>query len=196
SALVTDACAQAGARTLVVAGAGVQARQQVVSVCAVRPIEEVRVWARRTERAAAFVEEVRGALGRHVRIAAYASLDEAARGADVIGTATAAKAPIARFGDLADHVHINCMGGHTTESRELPPELLRHCTLIVEDVPTAVAEAGPLHAGALSLADLVKRDMTELRDRRTVFGSTGHAFLDLVTTAHLLRALGVGETSL
>jgi ornithine cyclodeaminase len=131
-------------------------------------------------------------VGGEVRIAPCESLDEAARDADVIGTATASTTPLASFSALSPGVHINCMGGHTTASRELPLELLRSSTLIVEHVPTAVAEAGPVHAHAISLGELVNQDPAALRTRRTVFSSTGHAVLDLITTAHLLRELDAG----
>lgn len=189
SALVTDVCAATDARVLAIAGTGVQARQQAVSVCAVRPIEEIRIWSRSLARAAQFADELRATVGPGVRLTPCASLDDAVRTADVIGTATAADTPLGSFADLAPGVHINCMGGHTTETRELPIELLRSSTLIVEHVPTAIAEAGPVHADALSLGELVKRDAATLRASRTIFSSTGHAFLDLITTAHLLREL-------
>lgn len=202
SALVTDRCARKDARVLAIAGAGVQARQQAASVCAVRPIEEIRVWARSMARAASFAAELRGMVGgeagrnagRDLRVTPCESLDDAVRDADVIGTATASKTPLASFSVLSPGVHINCMGGHTTASRELPLALLRSSTLIVEHVPTAIAEAGPVHAGAISLGELVQQDPVALRTRRTVFSSTGHAFLDVITTAHLLRELDAGGT--
>lgn len=203
SALVTDRCARADARVLAIAGTGVQAWQQARAVCEVRPIEEIRVWARRADRAAAFADELGAApplgAGRRLpggrRVVACASLEEAVRGADIVGTATAAKTPLAPFAALdaalAADVHVNCMGGHSLESRELPRELLTSSILIVEDEPTAVAEAGDLHAGALAVGALLHRDVAELRRRRTILSSTGHAFLDLLTAAHLLRELGV-----
>ncbi len=193
STLVTDLCAREDARVLTIAGTGVQARQQVVSVCSVRPIEEIRIWGRSFARASSFAAELRTTVGANVQVTAWESLDEAAETADVIGTATAADTPIARFATLAPDVHINCMGGHTADTRELPLELLRSSTLIVEHVPTAIAEAGAIHANALSLGALVKQDPAVLRSRRTVFSSTGHAFLDLITTAHLLRELAAGD---
>ena len=189
SALVTDRCARADARVLAIAGTGVQARQQAVSVCSVRPIREVRLWARNASRCARFAAELRASLGQDVRVIPCESLDEAVRTADVIGTATSSKVPLGRFADLSPTVHLNCMGGHTAEAREVPLELLRTSTLIVEDLATAVAEAGPVHASALSLGQLVRTEREALRAGRTVFSSTGHAFLDVITTAHLLREL-------
>jgi ornithine cyclodeaminase/alanine dehydrogenase-like protein (mu-crystallin family) len=189
SALVTDLCARTDARTLAVAGTGAQARQQVAAVLAVRPIREVRLWARNPDRRAAFATELRASLGEAVHVVACDAFDDAIRPADVIGTATSSKTPLGTFEDLLPGVHINCMGGHTVEDREVPHALLRSSTVIVEDLATALAEAGPLHANALSLGQLVRRDSATLREGRTVFSSTGHAFLDVLTVAHLLRRL-------
>ncbi|GMU10327.1 ornithine cyclodeaminase family protein [Corallococcus caeni] len=189
SALVTDLCARTDARTLAVAGAGAQARQQVAAVRAVRPIQEVRLWARNPARRGAFAADLRASLGEAVHVVACASLEEALRGADVIGTATSSKTPLGSFEGLSPSVHINCMGGHTVEAREVPLELLRTSTVIVEDLATALAEAGPVHASAITLGQLVRRDSGPLRAGRTVFSSTGHAFLDVLTVAHVLREL-------
>ncbi|RKH62020.1 ornithine cyclodeaminase family protein [Corallococcus aberystwythensis] len=189
SALVTDFCARTDARTLAVAGTGAQARQQVAAVRAVRPIQEVRVWARNAVRGSAFAKELRASLGEAVHVVSCGSLDDAIRGADVIGTATSSKTPLGSFEGLSPGVHINCMGGHTVEAREVPLDLLRSSTVIVEDLPTALAEAGPVHASAITLGQLVRRDSGPLRTGRTVFSSTGHAFLDVLTVAHVLREL-------
>jgi ornithine cyclodeaminase/alanine dehydrogenase-like protein (mu-crystallin family) len=189
SALVTDRCARADARVLAIAGTGVQARQQVAAVLAVRPIQEVRLWARSAPRCTAFASELRASLGDEVRVIACESLEDAIRTADVIGTATSSKTPLASFSDLSPTVHINCMGGHTVESREVPLELLRTSTLIVEDLAIAVAEAGEVHANAIPLGQLVRKERGPLRACRTIFSSTGHAFLDVITTVHLLREL-------
>jgi ornithine cyclodeaminase/alanine dehydrogenase-like protein (mu-crystallin family) len=92
------------------------------------------------------------------------------------------------------------MGAHTTESRELPAELLLAGPTIVEDLATAIAEAGQTHSGAIELADLTASDDPGLRARRTVFASTGCAYLDLITCAHLVdgdraeRRAGTGDT--
>jgi ornithine cyclodeaminase/alanine dehydrogenase-like protein (mu-crystallin family) len=84
-------------------------------------------------------------------------------------------------------VHINCMGAHTAESRELPVALLRSSVVIVEDVRTAIAEAGESHSGAVELATLLAEMDGALAGRRTIFASTGCAYLDLITCAYLVE---------
>src|SRR5262249_50693579 len=94
---------------------------------------------------------------------------------------------------LAHHVHINCVGAHTEGSREVPRELLQKSVLIVEDRPTAISEAGEIHRGAIEIKELPALDPSELRKRPSIFSSTGHAFLDLLATAHVLRHAGLLE---
>jgi ornithine cyclodeaminase/alanine dehydrogenase-like protein (mu-crystallin family) len=189
SALVTRYCAADNAEVLAVIGAGVQARQQVHAVCAVRPIREIRLYARNPARLRAFAGEVQAEFGDRVKVVVTSSVDEAVSNADVIGTATASSDPVGRFAHLSPTVHINCMGGHTLTSRELPREVLESALLIVEDVETAVTEAGEYHRDALGLDTLVSRAPSDLKSRATVFSSTGHAFLDLATVAYLLRVV-------
>ncbi len=190
TALVTDLCASPGARALAVIGAGVQAREQVRAVCSVRPIQEIRVFSRDPRNVRAFIDQV-SVHARGAALAAPSSADEAVSGADVVSTATSSASPVFSTLALAPHVHVNCMGAHTRESREVPRGLLERARLIVEDRPTAIAEAGELHRDAFELEALVRYESGALQRVPTVFSSTGHAFLDLVATAHVLRAAGV-----
>lgn len=189
TALVTDRCAAPDSRVLGVIGSGVQAHQQVVGVSAVRDLAEVRVHSRRPEHAAAFARSIAATAasnGSAVRVVVCATAEEASRGVDILSTATTSTDPLPISPRLPDHVHVNCMGAHTTRSRELPEQLLRTSVLVVEDVPTAVREAGPLHAAAVELDVLDTPAAAGFAGRRTVFSSTGCAWLDLVTCAHLV----------
>jgi ornithine cyclodeaminase len=189
TALVTDACAAPGASVLAIIGSGVQARQQYAGVTAVRDITEVRIHARTARHRKAFADEIRAAAGGSVNVVEVDSLEAAIDHADIVGTATAATQPLGAFASLAPHVHVNCMGGHTAVSRELPLELLRSSQLIVEHVPTAVEEAGPVHRDAADIAAMLRMDAAALRERRTIFSSTGHAALDVVAAAHVLERI-------
>jgi ornithine cyclodeaminase/alanine dehydrogenase-like protein (mu-crystallin family) len=189
SALITDYCAVEDAKTLAIVGAGVQARQQFLGVCSVRNISEIRLYARNRDKVRLFAEEIRAASGGEIHVLEACSLEDAIDSADVVGTATAAAVPLGEFANLTPAVHINCMGGHTEQSRELPRSILESSLLIVEHLPTAIAEAGELHRAALELDSLARTTPAILRQRRTVFSSTGHASLDLMTTAHVLRRL-------
>ncbi|GCD40635.1 ornithine cyclodeaminase [Streptomyces paromomycinus] len=185
TALVTDRCAARDAGVLAIVGSGVQAWQQYLGVSAVRDITEVRVHSRSREHAEALCKRIRRANG-NVRAEVSASAREATDAADVISTATTSVQPLPIAPELPEHVHINCMGAHTTESRELSRSLLTAATLVVEDIGIAVAEAGEIHRRAIDLEALENGRPTGLEGRPTVFSSTGHASLDLITCAHLV----------
>ncbi|GAB2668449.1 ornithine cyclodeaminase family protein [Nocardia goodfellowii] len=184
TALVTDVCAAPGSRVLGILGAGVQARQQFLGVSAVRDLAEVRIYSRDPGRAAMFAAEVAAVAA--VEVVVCESAEQVSHGVDVLSTATTSTVPLPISARLPAHAHINCMGAHTTESREVPAELLSAGVLIVEELRTAVAEAGESHAGAIELGLLVTAQAADLWRGRTVFASTGCAYLDLITCAQLV----------
>lgn len=184
TAVVTDRCAARDAAVLGIVGSGVQAWQQYLGVSAVRAITQVRVHSRTAAHAEALCERIRAAGPAEAVVCG--SAEQAGSGADVLSTATTSVLPLPIATDLPDHVHINCMGAHTTDSRELSHTALAAATLVVEDVGTAVAEAGQVHRTAIDLEALETGRHPGLRGRPTIFSSTGHASLDLITCAHLL----------
>ncbi len=189
TALVTDRCAAPDSRVLGIIGSGVQARQQFLGVSAVRDLAQVRIWSRSPAHAAAFARDIEAsAAGRPVDVVVCGSAEEAGRGVDILSTATTSAVPLPIPAELPAHAHINCMGAHTTASREVPAELLRTSVVIVEDLRTAIAEAGESHAGALELGALMSEEADGFPWRRTVFASTGSAYLDLITCAHLVTS--------
>jgi ornithine cyclodeaminase/alanine dehydrogenase-like protein (mu-crystallin family) len=193
TALVTDRCAAPDSRVLGIIGSGVQARQQFLGVSAVRDLAEVRVFSPDPSRAAAFARDIdamAAATGSPVEVVVCDSAEHASREVDILSTATTSVTPLPISADLPDHVHLNCMGAHTTDSRELPAELLRTSVVIVEDLATAIAEAGRSHAAAAELDVLTGPGSAGFAHRRTVFASTGCAYLDLITCAHLLGHAG------
>jgi ornithine cyclodeaminase/alanine dehydrogenase-like protein (mu-crystallin family) len=80
------------ARELAIIGSGHLAAGQLAAVCAVRPIERIRVYSRTPEHASRFATRAAELLRREVR--ACASGREAVDGADVVITVTTARAPV------------------------------------------------------------------------------------------------------
>ena len=105
SGLATRYLARAGARRLVIFGAGVQARSHLEAMRAVRPIEHVTVVSRTPGRAEALVEVARG-LGVD---AAVGGANDVA-GADIVCTCTTSDVPVFDGGLLAPGVHVNAVG--------------------------------------------------------------------------------------
>lgn len=189
TALVTDRCAAKNSGVLGIIGSGVQARQQYLGVSAVRDLREVRVFSPNPDHAAAFAADVTAMAARAGTagsVAVCGSAEEASEGVDILVTATASSDPLPISSRLPGHVHVNCVGAHTVASRELSQDLLRTSVLIVEDRRTAVAEAGTLHSAALELDALDAPAAAGCDRQRTIFSSTGCAYLDLITCAHLV----------
>lgn len=185
TALVTGRCAAPDSRILGILGSGVQARQQFLGVSAVRDLAEVRIWSRDRGHAEVFARDIAAETGESPDVVVCDSPESASRGVDILSTATTSVAPLPISAEHPAHLHVNCMGAHTTESRELPAELLRTSVVLVEDLRTAIAKAGESHAAALELDVLETAEADGFARRRTIFASTGCAYLDLITCAHL-----------
>jgi len=191
SAMVTDRCAAIDAETLAIIGTGVQAKLQLKSVLCVRKLKEIRVFSPNPDRRVAFAREMEGEAGG-ARLRICASAEEACRGAQIISTATTSVMPVIEFPWIeGDSWHINCVGNHLPESREIPLALFEGATVFVEDLETAVAEAGESHRDARSLHDLIAMPPAPLRCGKTIFASTGHALLDLLAVHYVLQEAGV-----
>lgn len=109
--------ANEGAATVAVFGAGVQARLQIEALTLVRPVREVRVWARRPERAGAFAADVSERLG--LEVAPAASREEAISGVDVLVTTTPATEPLVTAEMLHPGLHVTAIGSDAEGKQEI-----------------------------------------------------------------------------
>jgi ornithine cyclodeaminase/alanine dehydrogenase-like protein (mu-crystallin family) len=198
SAVAADALAAADAHRLVVFGAGPQAEGHVHAMCAVRPIDDVRIVSRSPGNAAALVARLaEGGVRAVVGVA-----DDVAR-ADVIVAATSAGSPLFDGGLVRDDAMVVAVGSHNPDRRELDSVLMGRSMVVVEDVPTALREAGDvvmaIADGALGaedlvpLGDLVKGARPAVtansRSGPAVFKSVGQGWQDLVIADAVYRAV-------
>jgi len=190
SALATRLLARDDARVLAVIGTGVQARTHAAAIPRVRPIEEIRVAGRDRAKAEAFAAEVGGT--------AFASYEDAIRGADVVAATTHAVEPVVRREWLDPGTHVNSVGLNPS-GREVDEQTVADATLVVESRVDALA---PPPAGAPELVGLdperVHADLGELvsgarpgrrsRDEITLYKSVGVAIQDAAAAALVLAA--------
>lgn len=192
SGLATKYLSRPDSSRLVIFGAGVLARAHVEAMTAVRPIERVTVVTRGRARGEDFVAALRsGGL--------EASLGEpdAVSEADIVCTCTTSTEPVFDGRLLSAGVHVNAVGAHQANTRELDSETIaRADAIIVETREVMMAEAGPIliamREGRLTTLERLY-DLTEMvagawkrgsDDDITVLISTGVAFEDLfVATA-------------
>ncbi len=129
--------------TLGVIGSGNQARTQVQAICAVRPIQEVRIYGRNVSRREAFAESV----GKTVdaTVDAVSTPAEAAANADIVVTATNAVAPVLEGEWLSEGSHVNAIGSNSIIRREIDLETARRAArVVVDDREQALLECGDL----------------------------------------------------
>lgn len=179
---------------LVVIGHGPQAQGHVAAFAAVRSLARSTYLVRDPARAT--VEGV--ALGS----------DEARRRlreADVVVSATTARTPVLHSEDVRDDAIVVAVGAYEPEARELDAALLSRSTVVVEDVATALREAGDVvlavAEGALDAAtlvgmrDLVLGTISAPRDRPLVFKSVGMAWEDLAVAEAVVARDGRGPAT-
>jgi ornithine cyclodeaminase len=198
SAAVADHLAPDQIEHLVVFGSGPQAWGHVEAMRAIRSISRVTIVDIDPERATALVTRV-GASGLHARVG---SADDV-RDAQLIVCATTARTPLFDGNLVRDDSLTVAVGAYEPDARELDSELIRRAQLVVDDVSTALREAGdviiPIAEGVIESASLIPmRDIimgATLVDhqRPRVFKSTGMSWEDLVVASEVFRASGTGR---
>jgi ornithine cyclodeaminase/alanine dehydrogenase-like protein (mu-crystallin family) len=168
-----------------VIGAGPQATGHVATLAAVRPLEEATYLVRDPSRTP--LDAL--ALGS-------SQADETLRSADVVVCATSARTPLFDSTLLRDDAVVVAVGSHEPDARELDASLLGRATVVVEDVATALREAGDvvlaIADGTLTrdelvpMADVVTGAVDVPADRPLVFKSVGMSWQDLVVAEAVL----------
>jgi ornithine cyclodeaminase/alanine dehydrogenase-like protein (mu-crystallin family) len=171
-----------------VIGAGPQATGHVAALAAVRDLADVAFLVRDPSRTP--IDAV--ALGS-------GPADDVLRSADVVVCATSARSPVLRSAQVRDDAIVVAVGSHEPDARELEAVLLERSTVVVEDVATALREAGDvvmaIAEGALTASDLltmgdVVAGRAEVpRDRPLVFKSVGMSWQDLVVAEACIHQL-------
>ena len=142
--LATDLLARPDSSVLAVFGSGVHARTQVEAMRAVRPITEVRIYNPNTGSAEAMAAELSRSDSAPDGIRAVGSVPEALDGADVACMATTSRVPVFQDCDVPDGIHINAIGAFKPEDREVPGATVGRSLVVVDDLDSAMEEAGDI----------------------------------------------------
>jgi ornithine cyclodeaminase/alanine dehydrogenase-like protein (mu-crystallin family) len=208
SGVATKYLARRNASVAAIIGTGGQARTQLEAIAAVREFSSARVYGRNADRRKRFAEEMSQRIGVPVEPANSSS--EAARGADIICTATTASQPVLHGPDLASGVHINAIGANHAHKRELDDEAVASADVIVVDsIEQSRQEAGDLiiafkgdeicWTGVKKLSDVVagKASGRTSDTEVTLFKSNGIAAWDLAVAMEVYahaRKKGLGRS--
>ncbi len=184
--------ARSDASIATILGAGMQARLQLEGLVLVRPISEVRIWARRSDRAALLANDVTDRLG--IPAFAYNMAEEAVRGAHIIATTTPSRTPILHHAWIEPGQHITAMGSDAEHKNEIDPSIIGYADLYVADRISQTKLIGELHH-ALSSCDFLKEErFVELSS--IVAGLTRGRTNDKEVTFADLTGIGAQDTAI
>ena len=196
SAMATKVLANPQTPVLGILGAGVQARAHIQALTRVRKLEKIKLYSPSGASAAALKQE----MAPQVRPPSKSpnSAEEAVRDADLVVTVTTAKEPILKNDWLKPGVHINAVGSHRPDMREIDGATLARAKVVVDSREAIMAECGDillaLKEGSISKESIhgeIGEVLTgtkagrEHTDEVTLYKSVGIAIQD-VATANLV----------
>jgi alanine dehydrogenase len=186
SAVATKHLARKDASAVGIYGTGKQARTQLLGVSRVRKLTRAVVYSPNADRRAAFAREMSAECGFDV--VAAKSPEEAARGLDVICTATTSREPVLFGAWLSPGQHINAAGSNFLGKAEIDVDVVRRANVVtIDSKDQGRLEAGDLVA-ALDQGVLEWIDIAEL-GRVVAMRSPGRQSAEDIT---LFKSLGIG----
>jgi len=192
--VATKYIARENASEVGVIGTGVQGRTQVIAVSKVRRIRKVKAYDVARDRCELFCKQVSKELG--VGVMPVESAERAVRDSDVVITASTSKIPVLNGDWLAEGTHVNAIGSHTPDTRELDATAIKRAKVVVDSREAALKEAGdlmiPISEGLITpnqiyaeLGEVVTgRKPARTADKDiTIFKSQGLAIQDISTAS-------------
>ena len=202
SALAAKYLAPPDARRLLMVGTGELAPHLILSHAQVRPLETVRIWGRRPEKAREVVAALGTGLGFALEVCE--DLESAVAWADIVSCATLSQTPLLDGRWLRSGQHLDLVGAFRPNMREADDLTIARAALYVDTRAGALSEAGELvqtlAAGVIKptdikgeLAELVRGQVPGRTDPAaiTLFKSVGTAIEDLAAAELAVEALAL-----
>jgi ornithine cyclodeaminase len=196
SAVATDVLANPAATRLAIFGCGSQAISHVRACAQIRRLEQVVIWGRSPDKAAALAASL--AIETGLKITAEADPRRAAAEADIICTVTGSHTPVLLGEWVAPGTHVNVVGSSYPGPVEVDSPLVLRSRYIVDSRASAEVAAAELivarEAGLLTDAHIVAEIGEVLLGRVpgrtspadiTFYKSLGHVVQDLAALTYL-----------
>ncbi|XP_046659618.1 ketimine reductase mu-crystallin-like [Homalodisca vitripennis] len=180
SAVATKHMYKGEKKVLAILGAGVQGKSHALAMQHLFQFSEVRIWNRTFERAKVLCAE----LGNWAK--PFESIELCVQGANVIVTTTYASESIIDMAWLQTGAHINAVGANRNHYSELPLDVYKHSTVVVDAWDSARNELrGLIDSGIelfCELGELI-REVKRLpgTSKFTIFQSLGMSLEDIAT---------------
>ncbi|MBS1265514.1 MAG: Delta(1)-pyrroline-2-carboxylate reductase [Acidimicrobiaceae bacterium] len=149
-----------GANAVGVLGAGVQARLQVEALTLVRPVANVRVWARRSDEAERLAAELRSDLD--VEASAVDAPGDAVCAGGILVTTTPATEPLVTAAMLQPGLHITAVGSDAEHKQEISVDAVEAVDVVVCDSRSQSARLGELRAPGASGREVAAVELGEV----------------------------------
>ena len=198
SAMATHALANPDTPVLGILGAGVQARSHIAALARVRKIAKIKIYSPSGASARTVKDELESLVKLPIEPAP--SAEAAVRGADLVVTATSAPTPVLDRAWLKPGAHINAVGSHRPDLRELDAATLKAARLFVDSRDAIMAECGDvllaIKEGAIQAGDASTEIGEVLAGKKpgrtsssdiTLYKSVGIAVQDVATAALVYR---------
>jgi ornithine cyclodeaminase/alanine dehydrogenase len=171
-------------------GAGAQGRTQLWAMTVARDIARAYIYDVNDESVSRFIAEMAPRL--QLDIVRAVSPEEILKETDIICTATSSPTPLFDGRKVREGTHINAVGSHTPNARELDTAIIKRSKIIADSYDACLKEAGdiivPIREGAIDKSHLraelgeviigKKPARTDAREI-TLFKSNGLAIQDV-----------------
>jgi ornithine cyclodeaminase len=142
SALATRTLANANTPVLGILGAGVQARAHIQALTRVRKLSRIKLYSPSGTSARRIKEDLERPCGLAIEV--VDSAQAAVRDSDLLVTVTTAKDPIVQAEWLKPGVHINAVGSHRPDLREIDGATMKRAKVVVDSHDAVMAECGDI----------------------------------------------------
>lgn len=198
AAIATKALARPSAKKLLVIGAGIQAREQVLAHNRFLPERDFKttIWARNKDKAAELAQQL---AKRGIAANCSDALEEACRVADIILTTTPSVEPIVQSDWIAPGTHITASGADAPGKCELDPALVQRAQLLVADKVDQCLDHGEFSNAALDKTRIIELGEVlagsaggrQNDEQVSIADMTGLASQDIAAATTVLKAAGV-----
>ena len=176
---------------LSILGSGFQSKFQLMAICSVRHIKEIFINSPSIDSKSDYIHELEDLLD--IPIIIEKNITKLLN-TDILVTSTTSPIPLFDGNLLDNGIHINCIGAHTKETREVDLRTIEKSKVVVDERSTALREAGeliiPLQNGEITdkiiyaeLAEIVsgQKPGRITDDEITLFKSMGLSLEDIST---------------
>ena len=173
-------------------GAGVQAKTQLWAMAVARDLAKAYVYDIVDEAVTKFIKEM--SIKLNLEVVKADSPDQVLEEADIICTATSSPTPIFDGTKVREGTHLNSVGSHTPNARELDTAIIKRAKIIADSYEACLNEAGdimiPIREGAIAKSHMyaelgeiiIGKKPSRADDKEiTLFKSNGLAIQDVAT---------------